>query len=34
LGLRYERCVEQFWADFIEELEQEQAAHDDHSGHA
>ena len=23
LGLRYERCVEQFWADFIEELEQE-----------
>lgn len=25
LGLRYERCVEQFWADFIEELEQEQA---------
>ncbi len=23
LGLRYERCVQQFWADFIEELEQE-----------
>lgn len=24
LGIRYERCVEQFWADFIEELEGEQ----------
>jgi hypothetical protein len=23
LGLRYERCVEQFWADFIEDLESE-----------
>lgn len=24
LGVRYERCVEQFWADFIKELEEEQ----------
>jgi DNA-binding PadR family transcriptional regulator len=24
LGIRYERCVEQFWADFIAELEEEQ----------
>ncbi len=24
LGIRYERCVEQFWADFIVELEEEQ----------
>lgn len=24
LGIRYERCVEQFWADFITELEEEQ----------
>jgi PadR family transcriptional regulator, regulatory protein AphA len=24
LGIRYERCVEQFWADFIKELEEEQ----------
>ena len=23
LGIRYERCVEQFWADFIKELEEE-----------
>jgi hypothetical protein len=25
LGIRYERCVEQFWADFIAELEDEQS---------
>ena len=24
LGIRYERCVEEFWADFIAELEEEQ----------
>jgi PadR family transcriptional regulator, regulatory protein AphA len=24
LGIRYERCVEQFWADFLKELEEEQ----------
>jgi hypothetical protein len=25
LGIRYERCVEQFWADLIAELEEEQS---------
>jgi DNA-binding PadR family transcriptional regulator len=24
LGIRYERCVEQFWADFLAELQEEQ----------